>query len=280
MRTVEALGTTVEEELSDSYTLVYVGQGDELPEDVAAALVKGENPWETVGGERLAEWADDVSWTAACGAVDELAGDIVQRWEREDDADYADLIDGDWPGSDERINAIHTVQDRDASTWFETLVSSYGAVLLRVGIPTMNEDAGLSYTPVTPAAFLDRLGFEHTENNLTVAAEVVDNASPEFSVAIGYALIGVELTELAGLPEKGRVQLHNPHVWLGSPFSGSGWCGDEAFTGTLTVDRRDLRTDKDAFGYSWDQVCGGTDASYFAGSLTLVAEDHGQDDGA
>jgi hypothetical protein len=259
-------------ELDDKYVLVYNSQGDALPDDVAAALVKGDNEWETKGGEALMEWESEVRWASACDAVDELAKEIVRRWEREDDADYDELLDAEWPGTDERMSLIDTVQDRDGSEWFSELVNHHGAVLLRVPIKAMDEDAELSYTAVTREQFLDLLGFEHTDNNMRLAGEVIDNASPEFSVAIGQALIGVDLAAVANLPASGKVELRNPHVWLGNPFAGSGWCSEEAFTGTLTVDRADLQTDDDAFGYSWNEVVGGTSPSDFSCEVAAVAK--------
>lgn len=270
-RTVAALGAAVDAELDATYTLVY-HDGSTLPKDVVAALVKGENEWETKGGESLNEWANETAYPAACRVVDELAKEITRRWERQDDADYTDLIDHDWPVSDERQSALDTVLDRDQSTWFTDMIKQHGAVLLRVGIATMDEDAGLSYSPLSVDGFLDLLGFEHTSENRTLAADVLNNASPEYGVAMGYALLGVDLADIVELPSEGKVELRNPHVWLGSPFAGSGWCSEEPFTGTLTVDRGDLRTDDDAFGYSWDDVVGGTCPSYFAsGSLVAVA---------
>lgn len=277
-RTVETLSAAVTAEMAAHYTLVYNSQGDTLPEDVVAALVRGDNVWETKGGEALSEWEREVQWTAARDAVDELAKEITQRWEREDstdthDADYSDLLDNEWSVSDEREAAIDTMRDRDNSTWFDDLVTQYGAVLLRVGIPGMDEDAGLSFTPMRIPELLELLGFEASGHNRTVAAEIIDNASPESTVVMGQAIIGVDLAAICALPVEGKVELRNPHVWLGSPFTGSGWCGDEPFHGTLTVDRADLRTDKDAFGYPWNEVVGGTSASYYAGEITSVSTD-------
>jgi hypothetical protein len=279
-RTITTLSAAVIDELDRAYTLVHA-EG-ELPKDLVAALVQDGEPWTTKGGESLEGWAQDIARDAAHAVVDELAREIVLRWEREDstddvdadvDADYSDLIDNEWPYSDERGSAVDAVHDRDTSTWFDDMVKGHGAVLLRVGIPAMSEDAGLSFTPITYEAFLDLLGFEHTEHNLTTAAEVVDNASPEFTVVMGYAMLGVDLADIVALPSEGKVELRNPHVWFGSPFTGSGWCGDEPFHGTLIVDREDLRTDEDAFGYSWGDVVGGTSASYFTGgSLALVKQ--------
>ncbi len=268
-RTVAALGEAVEQALDDKYVLVFNNQGDRLPDDVVAALIKGDNEWETKGGEALTEWASEGRWASACDAVDELAKEIIRGWEQEDeyDADYADLLDVTWPGSDERMSVIDAVQERDESAWFEKLVNQHGAVLLRVPIRAMDEDAGLSYTPVTREQFLDLLGFDHTTDNMRLAGEVIDNASPEWSVAMGQALISVDLDVVANLPASGKVELRNPHVWLGNAFAGSGWCAEEAFTGTLTVDRSDLRTDEDAFGPSWDEVVGGTSPSSYSGEI-------------
>lgn len=269
-RTVQALGEAVESDLDDEYVLVYNSHRDVLPDDVVAALVTGENPWETKGGEFLREWENDVCWASASHAVDDLANEIARRWELEDEADYRHLLRCEWPDSDERTSLISIVQDRDHSAWFSEQVNQHGAVLLRVRITALDEDAGLSYTAVTPEQLLDLVGFEHSHHNLRLAGEVVANASPEFSVAIGQALIGLDLAAVANLPEHGTVELRNPHVWLGSPFTGSGWCSEEAFTGMLTVDRGDLRTDDTGFGYSWNDVAGGVCPSDFSGDIAVT----------
>jgi hypothetical protein len=270
-RTIEALGKTAERELRDKYDLVHVCQGGSLSADLVAALVKGDNEWETKGGEALTEWESEAQRASACDAVDELAKDIVRRWEQEDGVDYDELLDGEWLVSDARMGLIDAVRERDGSEWFSELVNRHGAVLLRVAIKKMDEDAGLSYTALEPEQFLDLLGFEHTDHNIRLAGELIDNALPEFSVAIGQALIGVDLETVVHLPSSGAVGLRNPHVWLGNPFAGSGWCSEQAFTGTLTVDRGDLKTDKDAFGYSWNEVVGGTSPNYYAGELMAPA---------
>ncbi|EWM19631.1 hypothetical protein [Kutzneria sp. 744] len=270
-RTLAALGAAVTAELDPTYTLIYA-ESDRLPTDVVAALVRGENEWETQGGEGLTQWKCDIVDTAARQVVDDLTTQVMRRWERADDTTYPNLLE-EWSTSLARDAVIETVRDRDESTWFDDMVTRHGAVLLRVGIATMDEDAGLSHKPLPPRRFLDLLGFAHTEHNLTRAAEVVDNASPEFSVVMGYALLGADLADIVRLPGDGArtVQLRNPHIWLGSPFTGSGWCSDEPFDGTLTVHRGDLRTDEDAFGHSWEKVAGGTSPSYFSsGSLVPV----------
>lgn len=270
-RTLAALGAAVLAELKPAYTLVYLDQGEKLPDDVVKALVRGDNPWETKGGELLTTGKGEEAYLAARTAVDELAKAITERWEREDGADYSDLRD-DWDLSDEQNEAIYTAQTRDDSNWAEELIAGHGKVLLRVLISGMDEDADHGHKSMSPQTLLNLLGFEHTEQNLERADEVVSNALPKYNVAMGYALLAVDLADIDALPVDPdvKVELRDPHVWLGSPFAGSGWCSEEPFTGTLTVTRGDLRTDADAFGYSWEQVVGGLNAGDFGGSLALV----------
>lgn len=271
-RTIAELATAVTEELPDRQSLVFLERGMTLSPDFVNALVRGSNPWETPGGESLTEWAETAQWETASYSVDELARDIVRRWEREDGEGHDGLLD-EWNVSDARDDALHLLCERDDARWLDELINGFGRVLLRVGIESMNEDADLGFKPMTHAAFLDLLGFEHTPENLAAAAEVVDNASPEYSVAMGYAVVGVELSAICALPaEGGKVEIRNPHIWLGNPFMGSGWCGDDPFTGTLTVDRAALRTDADAFGQSWDKVVGGAYASSYAAEIAAVVE--------
>lgn len=274
-RTIAQLGAAVVAELDESYTLVYADR-DTLPADVVAALVRGGNEWETEGGQLLSAWEADAAADTAREVVDELANEIVHRWGREDGTDHDHLIEQDWPVSDERESALDTVRERDRSTWFDDMTSRHGAVLLRVGIDAMGEDSGLSYKPLSPEAFLDLLGYAHSEQNLKCAAEVVDNASPEFSVAEVFALLGVDLADIVRLTDEAEamVELRNPHVWLGDSFAGGGWCSDEPFDGIVTVKRGRLRTDMDAFGYGWAQVLGGgLNPSDFGGSVAVVESD-------
>lgn len=269
-RDIETLGQAVNDGLAESYDLVYVDYRDELPDSFIPIIVRGEEVWEAKDADSLTEWESSQRWDNACDAVDEVAKDIVRAWEREDDADYDDLLDNEWPASDERQSAIETVQERDNSDWFTTLVKRTGSVLLRVPIGTMTEDDGLSFSEVSVDSFLARLGFDSTPENVELAREILAEVEPEISVAIGYALIGVDLEAIYDMPnEGGHVELRNPHVWLGNPFSGSGWCAGP-FTGTLTVKRDDLRTDRDAFGYSWDEIVGGASASQYEGDVTYV----------
>jgi hypothetical protein len=274
---VQMLGAAVIEEMDAQYTLVFTSQRDTLPPDVVEALVGGDNAWETKGGEALWDWEGENRWSAACDAADQLAKDIVARWEREDstdtvDADYRDLLDNQWPDSDERRHAIEAIQERDRSTWFDDLVAGHGPVLLRVGIASMDEDASLGFMPMSAPQFVELLGFDDTDHNRSVAAEIIDNASPESSVAMGYAIISADLADIVALPQEGKVELRNPHVWLGSPFAGSGWCGEKPFHGTLTVERRDLRTDNGAFGYAWADVAGGVSVGFYAGQVAPVLQ--------
>ena len=74
---------------------------------------------------------------------------------------------------------------------------------------------------------------------------------------MGYWLFTVhphDVWEL-GYPDEGqKVKIQNPGVYLCNPFMGDGWC--EPFEGEVIFDRADLRADKDACGYGWQQVVG------------------------
>ncbi|UUV32168.1 hypothetical protein NQK81_01590 [Amycolatopsis roodepoortensis] len=263
-RTVAALAAAVTAALEPGYTLIYIERDHRLPDQVVAAIVSGANPWETPDGDRLLDAMSSDALDAVHREVDELARKIVDGWEAEDDTDYSAVRD-DWEFSDERETARDIVRDRDSSPWMEELVQRHGPVLLRVTIPAMDEDANLSFEPLSGERLLDLLGFEHTTANLTLAETVIAEASPEFSVIMGFAMVAVDLADIEALPADGEVELRNPYVWLGSAFTGTGWCSEEQFTGTVVVDRAALRTDGDAFGWSWSDVAGGTSARDFTG---------------
>ncbi len=102
-------------------------------------------------------------------------------------------------------------------------------------------------------------------------AATLAECSPEFSVLMGYWIVGADVETLYDLgSDVKQVTITNPHLYLGNPSSGTGFISEEPFEGTVTVDRGDLRTDKDAFGYSVESIYGGLNASQFEAEITPV----------
>jgi hypothetical protein len=266
-RDLAALGREVESEIPATTHLVYVDYRDELTTEQVAALVRGDTD---ALNESVWDWSGSSSWDGACDLVDELARETVKRWERET-GDELDWLLDEWPSSDERMSAIDMAQSRDVSDPIADLARNTGDVLLRIPIETLDEDAdfGSIESPLAED-LLDRLAFARTPGNLSAAWEILDNAYYPGCVLMGYALVAVDVQDVYRLPLDGKVTITGPHVYLGNPFAGSGMASGP-FEGSLTFDRTDLRTDRDAFGYSWTEIAGPVVSAY-RGEIAAVAE--------
>ena len=261
---IEEFAALVEAELAPSYDLVYVDYRDELTEDQVAVIARGDNLWETKAGERLSEYESEATWNGACDVVDGLSKDVARR----EDVDLDDL---EWDASDDRNYLIEQVCLRESGAWYKQIASQTPAVLMRVCVA--DEDHSFSFEAVEAERVLTQIGAPVNEHNVREVNYALDNASPEFSVVLGYLIFAVSVLDLWDLPvEGGKVKVTNPHLWLGSPFSGSGYCTDNALEAEFIIDRADLRTDKDAFGYGWAEVCGGVTTSMYEADIALVEE--------
>lgn len=252
--------------LDDKYDLIYIDRGDQLTDEQVAAMVAGdtEKLWDSIS-----EWESDARWYGIKYVIGELVSDL--RREYEDDEDALEAIDEFNDGGEDRDHVCDEIAQRDSGQWFTDLVNATPDVLLR--ICCIDEDHAFAFQPVDPPQVLGLLdGIEMTDENLKVVADALLECSPEFSVLMGYWVVGADLGEINNLPvgDGERVQITNPYLYLGNPFAGSGWISEEPLIGTVTVDRDDLRTDKGAFGWSLDEVYGGLSASRFSATLTPV----------
>jgi hypothetical protein len=265
-RTTEQLANEIVEQLDEKYDLVYVDHGDRLTEWQVAAIVKGDD--ETLW-EATEEFESEGRHQSVKEIIERDAKDIVNRWEREDDRDYAGLL-GDFDHSDDWERVQQELWDRDSGSWVRDLINGTPAVLLRISV--LDEDHGYDHVDVQPEQVLTDVGLPVTEQNAKIMADTLAECSPGFSVLLGYWIVGADVGDLYDLnvtPEA-EVEIVNPHLYLGNPFSGSGWISEEPFEGIVRVKREDLRTDKDAFGYSVDNIYGGLNASSYSAEIRTV----------
>ena len=236
------------------FELVYVDYRDGLDRDQVSMLARGDfdSLYETTD-----EWVNEAAWEGARGLLEDILGDLD---------DWDDGVLNEWQHTNAGYQAYEEIMQRDTSTPLEDMAAHSGNVLLRV--VAVDEDDAWSFEPIEPVDLLERLGLPLSEHNLREANDVIANASPEFSVCMGYWLIGVyvrDLYELQKYDENGhrseRLRVTDPGFWLGSPFMGSGWVAN--FEGEITVAREDLRTDHDAFGYGCEDVVGEKQAHAF-----------------
>lgn len=236
------------ERLDKSYELVYVDYRDELSDEQVAAIVRGDidSLWESID-----EWENESRWEGARYVIGDTFSD--EEWES--------------LTRDEQEEVRVAIEERDSSDVIGQLIRHTSDPLLRISC--VDEDRAWSFEPVTPDEVLAQVGLEATEHNVKAVDYALANASPEFSVLMGYWIVSVDLATLYAAPEGATVTIENPHLYLGNPFAGSGFITEEPLEGTVTVPREELRTDKDAFGYAVDEVYGGLSASQFHADIVV-----------
>ena len=263
-RTVEALAEAVESELEPSYTLVWIARGDSLTDEECAALVRGD---EEALWQSRAEWEADCQWDAACDAADEIAERILREWGDEDcdlptdDAVRCVDVESEWRGSSERAEIIDLIRERDTSEWLSDLVRETSSVLIRV---QASEEGDYGYDEeIDPAAMLSDLGMDASEPNVSALRHALSNAGT--GVYIAFWIASVDVGEVFALPyDCPSVTLTDPYLWVGNPFTGAGWMTESPISGMVTLPRASLRTDRDAWGYSMDEIHGGIHLDYLS----------------
>jgi hypothetical protein len=265
----EALVTQLADEiikrLDKSYDLVYVDYRDQLTDSQVSKLARGEE-WV----DESWEWEADNRFESAEQIIDELARPIVGKWSEEaDDADLDFVLDA-FKYGDEWDRVRFEIEERDTGGWVDQLVRQTPSVLLRIS--AIDEDHGYAFQDVKPRRVLKDLGLRATRENVKTVSDVLAECSPEYSVLLGYWIVGADVSDLYELPisTRAEVEIVNPYLYLGNPFMGSGFISERPLQGTVRVKREDLRTDEDAFGYSVDQVYGGLRASDFEAAIRPV----------
>jgi hypothetical protein len=237
--------------LDDKYDLIFVDYRDGWDSDQVALIASGnlEALWDTT-----LDWECEARWEGTQYEMGELRDEIERA---HPELDLSDLFE-DFRDTihDERVRV--EIQDRDEGTWVKQLTSHTTDPLLRYTL--LGEDDCWSFEEVSVDHFLVKVGLPDTPKNRDAAAEVIANASPEYSVGMVSVLFVASLDLLMETGEDELLTITDPHLWLGNPFAGSGW--EAGFEGELTVRRGDVRTDKDAWGWSWTDVAG-SDPSFF-----------------
>jgi hypothetical protein len=263
----EALVTQLADEivkrLDKSYDLVYVDYRDQLTDTQVSALVRGDE-WL----DESWEFESDSRYDSAKRIIDELAGNVIREWSDEADADL-DFILGAFEG-DEWDRVRFEIEERDTGSWVEQLVRQTPTALLRINV--IDEDHGYSFEEVTARRVLKDLGMRATRENIATVNYVLANASPGYSVLLGYWIVSADVSAIYELAhDVEEVEIVNPYLYLGNPFVGSGFISERPLDGTVRVKREELRTDKDAFGYAVDEIYGGLRASDFEAEIRPIA---------
>jgi hypothetical protein len=269
-RTLKALADEIIADLPEKIDLIYISQGDKLTDEQVGYVVAGDI---TALWDSMAEWEYDAKWSAVTNDIKTAAEEVTRRWERDDgdDADYADLRDalescGTGDAEWERIR--DEMESRESGDWFKDLMNGCSEVLLRINV--IDEDAAYNHEEVTAERVLADVKMPNTIENRFIVQYALDNASPEYSVLLGYWIVGASVSDLWALPEDCEVEITDPYLYLGNPFMGDGFITEEPIKGTVRVKREDLRTDKTAFGYGVSEIYGGLSGSQYSASIKLV----------
>jgi hypothetical protein len=121
---------------------------------------------------------------------------------------------------------------------------------------------------------------KRNHHNLKVVKDTLLECSPEYSVLLGMIVYAADVGDLYDLGDTEYVEVTDPYLYLGNPFAGTGWVGDEPLKGTIRIKRSDLTTDSGAFGYGWNDVTGGVTVSAYEATVTAVPKDHDTKEGA
>lgn len=263
---VTELADEIIKRLDDTYDLVYVDYRDQLSDSQVSALVRGDD-WL----QESAEWESDNRYAGAKHIIGELAEEIVREWSDQAGADLDFLLDALRDGVGEFDRVRLAVEARDSGGWVNQLMRQTPSVLLRINV--LDEDHAYCYEAVAARRVLKEIGLHATRANIETLNDVLANASPEYSVLMGYWIVGAEVSGIHELPSdpEAEIEIVNPYLYLGNPFSGSGFISERPLEGRVRVKREDLRTDRDAFGYPVDQIYGGLRTSDFDCALRVAA---------
>jgi hypothetical protein len=231
---------------------------DQLTDTQVDALVRGDDDWL----EESYEFESDSRYDSAKQIIGDLSDDIIREWGEEVGTDLGFIARALKDDVDEWDEVRFEIEERDTGGWVETLVRHTPNVLLR--ITALDEDHAYSFEEVTADRVLEDLGLPATPGNVETVNYVLVNASPEYSVLLGYWIVSADVSDIYKLAhDVTEVEIVNPYLYLGNPFSGSGFISEKPVEGVVRVKRDELRTDSDAFGYSVDEIYGGLRPSDF-----------------
>lgn len=236
--------------LADKYELVYVAYDDKLSDEQVEKVVSGdlEGFWEATS-----EFESESRWHGSEYVIKDV------------------FTDDEWDSlePDEQEEVRDAIYERDESAWDTELMSHTSNPLLRIN--AISEDDSFSHREVCAGDILDHIGFDATEHNIKIINNTLAECSTD--VMMGYWVLSADLATLYKSNEGDKLRFTNPHLFLGNPFTGAGWVTEEALHGTIDIDREDVHTDKEAFGYGINEIYGGVYASEYESEVAIVTEE-------
>lgn len=273
---VQAFADAVIEAMDEKYELVWNDYRDGLGRDQIEAVVAGDR--DEIDGGTSFDWISDVRYDGARRELDELANKVRDEWEREEqvealvangtitdwgegDFDYGRLEE-DFHDSTYWDEARFVMEERDTSDPVKDLAHHTGKVLMRHVLA--NEDAAL-YGNHGNREVLEWLAANAEEgssipvntHNLDVVSAVTAESMHSLAYTMGMLVYAVDLGDIYDFPHDTEwVEVINPYLYLGNYYQGDGYCSEKPLEATIRIKRSDLRTDRGAPGYGWDEVAG------------------------
>lgn len=250
----------VRENLADSYHLVYIDQGDRLTPKQVAALLRGENAYQSDDLTDLDEWESEARYRGAVEVIKEIL--YEEEWEILD-ANPIEL-------SELRCE----IEERDVSDPYGDMLRQTGSLLYRYDVEVdVNTTWASNDEELADQAdeLAEALGYApgHTVKDL-----IESDLLPEASYG-GHAwiLFYIDVEEMwkatiayDQVPEEKRAEVKitftRPWLLVLDKLNGSGHDVRLPVDVTLPFDPARLTTDDDGNGYSWDSIAGLVKSAY------------------
>jgi hypothetical protein len=266
--------------LRPEYDLVYVDQGDKLDDEQVGYVVAAEWPalWES-----NAEWESENRHDGARYEAKDVLKDTLTSWVRggTDSDRYTELYD-EFKGSQWWDDLIDEIKDRDRSDAWKELAHMTPQVLMRHVLA--GEDSALygNHSPTAVWRWLrdaceEGSVFKRTKHNLDVIRAVTAESMHSLAYSMGMLVYATDVGDLYDMGDVEWVEVVNPFLYIGNYYNGDGYCSDEPLHGTFRIKRKDLRTDKSAPGYGWDEVAGVYTSAYEAEVRAVKDENTNQE---
>lgn len=231
-----------------SYEPCYFDRGStDTDEEVMSAFMSGESDehgfprWRELAYDRLMEWESDCIWDDAV--------ELARQYEQDEQENLPDTFD--------RHELAGAIRDElwDANTqdvaleWVQRMDSP------RVRVMLTDEDHELACPDedvMTPEVLCGMAGIEPTDSNMQACRTIIANAYYPGSYRSLFIVFTMDIpSDMSGYTVRivGQVEL-----WAANPYLGDGM--SDTVDVDMTIPRSMLRTDKDAPGYSYDEVFG------------------------
>lgn len=239
-----------------SYEPCYFDQGfSDTNEEAMSAFISGDDCWREIAYDALGEWENDSIWHDAGELRDQYMKDEGDELEDFDDDELRDEIR--YALEDERTQDV-------ALEWLQNM----RAPIIRVMLTDEDHPDSLVENDEdwTPQRLATNAGIEHTEKNLKACQVILDNAYYPGTVKMLFLVFRMDIPkQTAGDTVRicGEVEL-----WATNPFTGDGMA--DTVDIDLTIERSKLATDRQACGYSYDEVFGPSYHNFPQPELTFI----------